>query len=263
MMARAVQERTAAGIKHLRRLQSRRVRGAQAKRLSSPARCCLQGVRTRHGISRIHHRCFGSVAASLESRASRLQVSRNSADQEHLDRDLPGKRPLAWKVPLKNAGPSGKMAPGMEGPLEKRRTFRENGPWHGRSPGKTQDLPGKWLLAWKVPLKNAGPSGKMAPSMEGPLEKRRTFRETAGISGKPQVFPREPQEFPREPQEFPGKGRSEGRSEGRDGIIARDGGKVDRRGKGWRQLGRCCQKRHRHGPYRPAGCGYAAVPGPA
>ena len=121
MMARAVQERTAAGIKHLRRLQARRVRGAQAKRLSSPARCCLQGVRTRHGISRIHHRCFGSVAASLESRASRLQVSRNCADQEHLDRDLPEKWLLAWKVPWKSAGPSGKMASGMEGPGGKRK----------------------------------------------------------------------------------------------------------------------------------------------
>ena len=55
-----------------------------------------------------------------------------------------------WFVPLKNAGPSRKMAPGMEGPPEKRRTFQENGLWHGRSPGKTQDLPGKWLLAWKV-----------------------------------------------------------------------------------------------------------------
>ena len=64
--------------------------------------------------------------------------------------DLPEKRPLAWKVPRKNAGPSGKTAPGMEGPPEKRRTFQENGLWHGRSPGKTQDLPGKWLLAWKV-----------------------------------------------------------------------------------------------------------------
>ena len=126
-MARAIQERTAAGIKHLRRLQSRRVRGAQAKRLSSPARCCLQGVRTRHGISRIHHRCFGSVAASLESRASLLQVSQNSADQEHLERDLPGKRALAWKVPRKSAGPSGKTGTSMEGPPEKRRTFRENG----------------------------------------------------------------------------------------------------------------------------------------
>ena len=214
MMARAVQERTAAGIKHLRRLQSRWVRGAQAKRLSSPARCCLQGVRTRQGISRIHLRRFGSVAASLESRASLLQVSRNSvaqeqnerfsfqvsrncADQEHLDRYLPGKWLLAWKVPGKSAGPSGKMAPSMEGPPEKRketpekrRTFRENGFWHGRSPGKAQDLPGKWLLAWKVPRKNAGPSGKMASGMEGPggkrketLGKRRGFRETAGISG--------------------------------------------------------------------------------
>ena len=34
------EDRTAAGISGLRRLQSRRVRGAQAKRLSSPARCC-------------------------------------------------------------------------------------------------------------------------------------------------------------------------------------------------------------------------------
>ena len=59
------------------------------------------------------------------------------------------------------------MAPGMEGPPKKRRTFREIGLWHGRSPEKTQDLPGKWLLAWKVPLKIAGPSGKMPPSMEG------------------------------------------------------------------------------------------------
>ena len=34
------EDRTAAGISGLRRLQSRRVRGAQSKRLSSPARCC-------------------------------------------------------------------------------------------------------------------------------------------------------------------------------------------------------------------------------
>ena len=37
------EDRTAAGISGLRRLQSRRVRGAQAKRLSSPARCCGWG----------------------------------------------------------------------------------------------------------------------------------------------------------------------------------------------------------------------------
>ena len=98
--------------------------------------------------------------------------------------DLPGKWPLAWKVPRKSAGPSGKMAPGMEGPPEKRRTFRENGSWHGRSPGKTQDLPGKRALAWKVPGKNAGPSGKMAPGMEGPPEKRRTFRENSPQRGR-------------------------------------------------------------------------------
>ncbi len=41
-----------------------------------------------------------------------------------------------WRfVHRKKAGPSRKMAPGMEGPPEKRRTFRENGPWHGRSWG--------------------------------------------------------------------------------------------------------------------------------
>ena len=37
------EDRTAAGISGLRRLQSRRVRGAQAKRLSSPAHCCGWG----------------------------------------------------------------------------------------------------------------------------------------------------------------------------------------------------------------------------
>ena len=98
--------------------------------------------------------------------------------------DLPGKRPLAWKVPRKKAEPSLKTASSMEGPPKKRRTFRENGPWHGRSPGKTQDLPGKWLLAWKVPLKNAGPSRKMASGMEGPPEKRRTFRENGFWHGR-------------------------------------------------------------------------------
>ena len=56
----------------------------------------------------------------------------------------------------------------MEGPPEKRRTFLKNGPWHGRSPGKSADLPEKQPLAWKVPLKNAGPSGKTASGMEGP-----------------------------------------------------------------------------------------------
>ena len=159
----------------------------------------------------LRDRCFGSVAASLESRASLLQVSRNSvdqeqnerfsfqvsrnsADQEHLDRDLPGKWPPAWKVqgenarkPRGNTGPSGKTGTCMEGPPEKRRTFLKNGPWHGRSPGKSTDLPGKRALAWKVPRKNAGPSGKTASSMEGrgagvPCEfrKRTVFRnETA------------------------------------------------------------------------------------
>ena len=63
-------------------------------------------------------------------------------------------------------------------------TFQENGLWRGRSPGKTQDLPGKWPLAWKVPRKNAGPSRKMAPGMEGPPEKRRTFRENGLWHGR-------------------------------------------------------------------------------
>ena len=46
---------------------------------------------------------------------------------------LPGKRLLAWKVPVEKAGPSRKTAPGMEGPRKKGRTFQENGLWHGRS----------------------------------------------------------------------------------------------------------------------------------
>jgi len=45
------------------------------------------------------------------------------------------------------------MASGMEGPPKNRRTFRENGLQRGRSPGKRQDLPGKWPPAWKVPRK--------------------------------------------------------------------------------------------------------------
>ncbi|MBQ7610550.1 MAG: hypothetical protein IJU74_05580, partial [Bacteroidales bacterium] len=45
------------------------------------------------------------------------------------------------------------MASGMEGPPKNRRTFRENGLQRGRSPEKSQDLPGKWPLAWKVPRK--------------------------------------------------------------------------------------------------------------
>ena len=62
----------------------------------------------------------------------------------------PFRRPVRGPVRQPVRGPSGKTAPGMEGPPEKRRTFRENGPWHGRSPEKTQDLPGKCPLAWKV-----------------------------------------------------------------------------------------------------------------
>ena len=64
--------------------------------------------------------------------------------------DLPGKQPLAWKVPLKNAGPSLKTASGMEGPPEKAPTFRENSLWHGRSPCNGTDLPEKQPLARKV-----------------------------------------------------------------------------------------------------------------
>ena len=88
--------------------------------------------------------------------------------------NLPGKWLLAWKVPLKNAGPSLKTAPDMEGPPEKRRTFRENGSWHGRSPGKTKDLPGKWPPAWKVPLKTP----------DSPPEKGRTFQENGLWHGR-------------------------------------------------------------------------------
>ena len=67
------------------------------------------------------------------------------------------------------------------------RTFRKNDLYPGRSPGKAQDLPGKWPLAWKVPRKSAGPSGKTAPGMEGPPEKRRTFRKNDPFPGR---FPR-------------------------------------------------------------------------
>ena len=98
--------------------------------------------------------------------------------------DLPGKWPLAWKVPRKSEGPSGKTPPSVEGPPEKRRTFRENGLWHGRLPGKAKDLPGKRPPAWKVPRKSEGPSGKMAPSMEGPPEKAPTFRENGLWRGR-------------------------------------------------------------------------------
>ena len=68
-----------------------------------------------------------------------------------------------------------KSASTMEGPHEKRRTFLENGLWHGRSPIKRKDLPGNRPLVWKVPMKNAGPSLKTASGMEGPHEKAQTF----------------------------------------------------------------------------------------
>ena len=74
-------------------------------------------------------------------------------------------------------------------------TFRENGLWHGRSPGKTQDLPGKWPLAWKVPRKNAGPSRKTGSGMEGPPEKGRTFQENGLRRGR----------SPGKRQDLPGK----------------------------------------------------------
>ena len=64
--------------------------------------------------------------------------------------DLPGKQPLARKVPLEWHRPSLKTAPGMEGPPEKRRTFRENSLWPERSPWHGTDLPGKQPLARKV-----------------------------------------------------------------------------------------------------------------
>ena len=83
------------------------------------------------------------------------------------DTDLPEKRPLAWKVPLEWHGPSGKTAPGMEGPPEKRRTFLKNGLWHGRFPRNGTDLPGNKPLAWKVPLEWHRPSGKTASGPEG------------------------------------------------------------------------------------------------
>ncbi|MBQ7609987.1 MAG: hypothetical protein IJU74_02705, partial [Bacteroidales bacterium] len=87
------------------------------------------------------------------------------------------------------------MASSMEGPPEKRRTFRENGRWHGRSHGKTQDLPGKRALAWKVLRKKARPSGKTGTGMEGPPEKRRTFRENGHWHGR----------SPGKTQDLPGK----------------------------------------------------------
>ncbi len=106
--------------------------------------------------------------------------------------DLPGKWLLAWKVPLQWHRPSGKTASGMEGPPGMAPTFRENmaptflknGPWHGRSPGKTQDLPGKQPLAWKVPRKKRRPSGKTASGMEGPPAMALTFRKNSLWPGR-------------------------------------------------------------------------------
>ena len=72
---------------------------------------------------------------------------------------------------MKNAGPSMKTAPSMEGSPEKAPTFHKISLQHGRSPAKTQDLP----LAWKVPLKKRRPSMKTASNMEGPHEKAPTF----------------------------------------------------------------------------------------
>ena len=81
-------------------------------------------------------------------------------------------------------GPSGKTPSSVEGPPEKRGTFRENGLWHGRSPGKRQDLPGKRPPAWKVPREKAGPSRKMASGVEGPPGKGRTFQENGLWHGR-------------------------------------------------------------------------------
>lgn len=70
-----------------------------------------------------------SPAASRESRASLLQVSRKSADQEQNKR-------FSFLVSQTNADQehfSGKTAPGVEGPLENGRTFPENGIQQGWS----------------------------------------------------------------------------------------------------------------------------------
>ena len=69
--------------------------------------------------------------------------------------DLPGKRPLAWKVPRKNAGPSGKTGTSMEGPPEKRRTFRENNPFPGRFPRWGGSRPPKEAFWWMAKGKRA------------------------------------------------------------------------------------------------------------
>ena len=116
----------------------------------------------------------GKMASGVEGPPEKRRTFQENALQRGRSpgkaRDLPGKWPLAWKVPRKSEGPSGKTPSSVEGPPEKRRTFRENGLWHGRFPGKAKDLPGKRPPAWKVPLKNAGPSGKKALGVEGPVE---------------------------------------------------------------------------------------------
>ena len=72
----------------------------------------------------------------------------------------------------------------MEGHHEKAPTFLEIGPKHGRSPAKTQDLPGNQPLAWKVTMKKRRPSLKSASSMEGHHEKGRTFLEISPQHGR-------------------------------------------------------------------------------
>ena len=64
-----------------------------------------------------------------------------------------------WRfVHRKKAGPSRKMAPGMEGPPEKRRTFRENGPWHGRSWGRCRASPEKgWFFGTELLIGRGNP----------------------------------------------------------------------------------------------------------
>jgi hypothetical protein len=64
-----------------------------------------------------------------------------------------------WRsVHRKKAGPSRKMAPGMEGPPEKRRTFQENGLWHGRSWGRCRASPEKgWFFGTELLIGRGNP----------------------------------------------------------------------------------------------------------
>ena len=157
------EERTAAGIKHLRRLQGTHRRRNQAPSAASrnapPPESSTSGGYKRAGCGELKlkgsaPRRVVACRAFVPVTGSRAYIIGASAPSLHLLNQGPHcsrcpeiaqtkstwtgtsreKWPLAWKVPLKKAGPSGKMASGMEGPPEKRRTFQENGLWHGRSP---------------------------------------------------------------------------------------------------------------------------------